>query len=170
MSGASTPRPPFTALPAWRALAEHAGQLRDVHLRSLFADDPSRGQRLAAEAAGLYLDFSKNRITEETVGLLVELANACGVREHIEAMFRGERINTTEERAVLHVALRAPRGASILFDGQNVVPHVHEVLDRMAAFADQVRDGRWRGYTGQRVRTVINIGIGGSDLGPVMAY
>ena len=141
-----------------------------MHLRSLFASDPSRGERLAAEAAGLYLDSSKNRITDETLRLLVGLAEACGLRERIDAMFRGEKINTTEDRAVLHVALRAPRGESILFDGHDVVPHVHAVLDRMAAFADQVRDGRWRGHTGRRVRTVINIGIGGSDLGPVMAY
>ncbi len=160
----------LTALPAWGALASHAEELRGVHLRELFANDPSRGQRFAVEAAGLYLDYSKNRITAETVRLLVELAQACGLRERIEAMFRGEKINTTEERAVLHVALRAPRGASIVLDGDNVVPHVHAVLDRMTAFADQVRDGRWRGHTGRRMRTIINIGIGGSDLGPVMAY
>jgi glucose-6-phosphate isomerase len=160
----------LTALPAWQALGTHAAQVRDVSLRSLFAGDPSRGVRFAVEAAGLYLDYSKNRITDETVHLLAGLAEACGLRERIEAMFRGERINTTEDRAVLHVALRAPRGQSIVLDGENVVPHVHEVLDRMAAFADQVRDGRWRGHTGRRVRTVINIGIGGSDLGPVMAY
>jgi glucose-6-phosphate isomerase len=160
----------LTALPAWRALAAHHEQVRDVHLRTLFANDPSRGERFAVEAAGLYLDYSKNRITDETVRLLVALASACRLREQIEAMFRGDRINTTEGRAVLHVALRAPRGASIILDGDNVVPHVHDVLDRMAAFADQVRDGRWRGHTGRRVRTVINIGIGGSDLGPVMAY
>ena len=166
----STPRSPLTALPAWRALTEHAAQVRDVHLRSLFANDPTRGQRYAVEAAGLHLDYSKNRITDETLRLLVDLANACGLRAHIDAMFRGERINTTEGRAVLHVALRAPRGESIVLDGDDVVPHVHAVLDRMAAFADQVRDARWRGHTGRRVRTVINIGIGGSDLGPVMAY
>jgi glucose-6-phosphate isomerase len=160
----------LTALPAWQALATHADQVRDVHLRSLFANDPSRGERLAVEAAGLYLAYSKNRITDETVHLLVAVADACGLRERIEAMFRGERINTTEDRAVLHVALRAPRGESIVLDGDDVVPHVHEVLDRMAAFADRVRDGSWRGHTGRRVRTVINIGIGGSDLGPVMAY
>jgi glucose-6-phosphate isomerase len=160
----------LTALPAWQALGTHAAQVRDVSLRSLFAGDPSRGVRFAVEAAGLYLDYSKNRITDETVHLLAGLAEACGLRERIEAMFRGERINTTEDRAVLHVALRAPRGQSIVLDGENVVPRVHEVLDRMAAFADQVRDGRWRGHTGRRVRTVINIGIGGSDLGPVMAY
>jgi glucose-6-phosphate isomerase len=160
----------LTALPAWQALATHAEQVRDVHLRSLFANDPSRGERFAVEAAGLYLDYSKNRITDETVRLLVALAHACGLRERIEAMFRGERINTTEGRAALHIALRAPRGESIVLDGEDVVPHVHDVLDRMAAFADQVRDGRWRGHSGRRVRTIINIGIGGSDLGPVMAY
>jgi glucose-6-phosphate isomerase len=166
----SAPPSALTALPAWQALATHADQVRDVHLRSLFDNDPSRGERFAVEAAGLYLDYSKNRITAETVRLLVALAGACGLRERIDAMFRGERINTTEDRAVLHVALRAPRGESIVLDGDDVVPHVHEVLDRMAAFADQVRDGRWRGHTGRRVRTVVNIGIGGSDLGPVMAY
>jgi glucose-6-phosphate isomerase len=160
----------LTALPAWKGLAAHAEQMRDVSLRSLFAGDPSRGERFALEAAGLYLDYSKNRITDGTVRLLVSLADSCGLRERIDAMFRGERINTTEGRAVLHVALRAPRGESILLDGDNVVPHVHEVLDRMATFADQVRDGRWRGHTGRRVRAVINIGIGGSDLGPVLAY
>src|SRR5579862_3465187 len=160
----------ITALPAWHALQAHVEQIRNVHLRSLFANDPSRGERLAVEAAGLYLDYSKNRVTDETVRLLLALADACGLRARIDAMFRGEKINTTENRAVLHVALRAPRDASIVLDGDNVVPHVHEVLDRMAAFADQVRDGRWRGHTGQRVRAVVNIGIGGSDLGPVMAY
>ena len=169
-TGSSAQPSALTALPAWRALAAHHEQVRDVHLRTLFANDPSRGERFAVEAAGLYLDYSKNRITDETVRLLVALASACGLREQIDAMFRGDKINTTEERAVLHVALRAPRGASIVLDGDNVVPHVHDVLDRMAAFADQVRDGRWRGHTGRRVRTVINIGIGGSDLGPVMAY
>ena len=169
-AGSSGQQTSLTALPAWQALAAHAAQVRNVSLRSLFAGDPSRGVRFAAEAAGLYLDYSKNRITDETVHLLAGLAEACGLRERIEAMFRGERINTTEDRAVLHVALRAPRDQSIVLDGENVVPRVHEVLDRMAAFADQVRDGRWRGHTGRRVRTVINIGIGGSDLGPVMAY
>jgi len=160
----------LTSLPAWGALLAHFNQVRDVHLRSLFAVDPSRGARFSAEGAGLFLDYSKNRITEETVRLLVSLADACGLRERIEAMFRGEKINTTEERAVLHVALRAPRDASITVDGENVVPAVHDVLDRMAAFADDVRDGRWLGHTGKRVRTVVNVGIGGSDLGPVMAY
>jgi glucose-6-phosphate isomerase len=166
----STRRPHLTALPAWKALEAHGGQMRDQHLRSLFAADPSRGERFALEAAGLYLDYSKNHVTDETVRLLVGLADACGLRGRIEAMFRGDRINTTEDRAVLHVALRAPRGEKILVEGDNVVPHVHDVLDRMAAFADQVRDGIWRGHTGGRVRTVINIGIGGSDLGPAMAY
>ena len=167
---ASGTRSSLSALPAWQSLQTHFEQIRDVHLRSLFATEPARGERLTLEAAGLYLDYSKNRVTDETLRLLVDLANACGLRERIEAMFGGERINTTEERAVLHVALRAPRDASIVFDGSNVVPAVHEVLDRMAAFADQVRDGRWRGHTGRPVRTVVNIGIGGSDLGPVMAY
>ncbi len=166
----TTDRSGLTALPAWQALEAHVEQVRDLHLRSLFADDPSRGQRLVAEGAGLYLDYSKNRITDETIRLLVGLADACGLRERIEAMFSGDKINTTEERAALHVALRAPRGAAIVLDGDNVVPRVHDVLDRMAAFAAEVRDGRWRGHTGQRMRTVINIGIGGSDLGPVMAY
>jgi len=166
----TTERSGLTALPAWHALTAHFEQVRDLHLRSLFADDPSRGQRLVAEGAGLYLDYSKNRITDDTVRLLLALADECGLRDRIEAMFRGEKINTTEGRAVLHVALRAPRDATIILDGDNVVPHVHEVLDRMVAFVGQVRDGQWRGHTGQPVRTVINIGIGGSDLGPVMAY
>jgi glucose-6-phosphate isomerase len=169
-AGSSDQQISLTALPAWQALSAHAAQVRNVSLRSLFAGDPSRGVRFAVEAAGLYLDYSKNRITDETVHLLAGLAEACGLRERIEAMFRGERINNTEERAVLHVALRTPRDQSIVLDGENVVPQVHEVLDRMAALADQVRDGHWRGHTGRRVRTVINIGIGGSDLGPVMAY
>jgi glucose-6-phosphate isomerase len=160
----------LTTLPAWRALEAHAEAMRDRDLRSLFAGDPSRGERLVADAAGLHLDYSKNCVTDDTVSLLVELARASGLRERIEAMFRGDRINTTEGRAVLHVALRAPRGDTILFDGENVVPRVHEELDRMAAFADQVRDGQWRGQTGRRLRTVVNLGIGGSDLGPVMAY
>jgi glucose-6-phosphate isomerase len=144
--------------------------VKRVHLRTLFADDPSRGVRFAAEAAGLYLDYSKHRITDDTVHLLHDLAHACGLRDRIDAMFSGEKINATEDRAVLHVALRAPTGASIQVDGTNVVPGVHEVLGRMAVLAGKVRDGQWSGYTGRRVRTVINIGIGGSDLGPVMAY
>ena len=166
----TTDRSGPTALPAWHALTAHFEQMHHRHLRSLFADDPSRGQRFVAVGAGLYLDYSKNRITDETIRLLVGLADACSLRERINAMFSGEKINTTEQRAVLHVALRAPRGAAIVLDGDNVVPRVHDVLDRMATFATQVREGRWRGHTGQRVRTVINIGIGGSDLGPVMAY
>jgi glucose-6-phosphate isomerase len=167
-SAASTVR--LTALPAWKKLGEHAGAMRGTHLRALFAADAARGERMNAEAAGLFVDYSKQRVTAETLRLLVELAGECGVRDRIEAMFRGDKINTTENRAVLHVALRAPRGASIVVDGENVVPKVHEVLDRMASFADRVRSGEWRGHTGARIRNVINIGIGGSDLGPVMAY
>ncbi|MFY9983439.1 MAG: glucose-6-phosphate isomerase [Chthoniobacterales bacterium] len=156
--------------PAWKALEAHHGKIRDLHLRKLFGDDPGRGERLAVEEVGLYLDYSKNRITDETVKLLLELADECGLRARIDAMFRGDKINITENRAVLHVALRAPKGASIVVDGQNVVPEVHEVLDKMAAFSDRVRSGAWTGHTGKRIRNVINIGIGGSDLGPVMAY
>ena len=159
-----------TQRPQWRALAEHRSQSADLHLRELFDADPGRGERLAAEAAGLYLDYSKNRITDETLRLLFALADSCGLREHIDAMFRGDRINVTERRAVLHVALRAPRGTRILVDGRDVVPEVHAVLDRMAAFAARVRSGEWTGYSGRRLRNVVNIGIGGSDLGPVMAY
>ena len=156
--------------PQWRALQEHAGPLGRRHLRELFAADPARGERLHAEAAGLYLDYSKQRVTDETLRLLLELAGACGLHERIAAMFRGDRINTTEDRPVLHVALRAPAGAHIDVDGRNVVPEVQAVLDRMAAFSERVRDGSWTGHTGKRVRNVISIGIGGSDLGPVMAY
>ncbi|MEX2173625.1 MAG: glucose-6-phosphate isomerase [Pirellulaceae bacterium] len=156
--------------PAWKALERHFAQLEHVHLRTLFADDPTRGQWLALEAEGIYLDYSKNRITEETLRLLVQLAEECGLPERIAAMFRGERINTTENRAVLHVALRAPRGASIALDGENVVPRVHAVLDKMAAFANRLRGGNWQGHSGQPIRSIVNIGIGGSDLGPVMAY
>jgi glucose-6-phosphate isomerase len=156
--------------PAWRALEEHHRQIGAVHLRELFARDPKRGERLTAEAAGVFLDYSKNRITDETVALLVRLAEDSGLRARIDAMFRGEKINVSEKRAVLHVALRAPRGTSILVDGKNVVPDVHAVLDRMADFANRVRGGQWKGHTGQRIRSVVNIGIGGSDLGPVMAY
>jgi glucose-6-phosphate isomerase len=155
---------------AWAALKKHHQKIRRAHLRLLFARDRGRGERLAVEAAGVYLDYSKNRITDETLGLLVQLAQEAGLRERIDAMFRGDKINTSERRAVLHVALRAPRDATILHDGQNVVPEVHAVLDRMAEFADQVRSGAWKGHTGKRIRNVINIGIGGSDLGPVMAY
>ena len=155
---------------AWQALAKHHEQIRHVHLRELFADDPGRGERLTLEAAGLWLDYSKNRITEETVALMVELADQCDLRGKIDAMFRGDRINRTEDRAVLHVALRAPRDARILCDGVDVVPQVHAVLDRMAEFCEQVRGRRWLGHTGKPIRNLVNIGIGGSDLGPVMAY
>ena len=165
-----TPVGPVTDQPAWQALQEHHRNIGAVHLRELFARDPGRGERLTAEAAGIYLDYSKNRITDETVRLLVRLAEACGLRARIDGMFRGDKINVSEQRAVLHVALRAPRGASILVDGQNVVPGVHAVLDRMAGFASDVRRGAWTGFTGKRIRNVVNIGIGGSDLGPVMAY
>jgi glucose-6-phosphate isomerase len=156
--------------PAWAALRRHYGQIKDLHLRQLFADDPQRGERLAVEAAGVYLDYSKNRITDETLKLLVRLAEEARLRERIEAMFNGEKINVSEDRAVLHVALRAPRDAAILVDGRNVVPDVHKVLDRMAAFADAIRSGDWKGHGGKPIRAVVNIGIGGSDLGPVMAY
>jgi len=161
---------PLTARPAWRALQAHHEKVRDLHLRTLFEQDPKRGERLTAEAAGLYLDYSKNRITDETLDLLMQLAEESGLRARIDAMFAGEKINVTENRAVLHVALRAPRGTSIVVDGQNVVPQVHAVLDKMSEFADRVRSGAWKGHTGRRIRNVINIGIGGSDLGPVMAY
>jgi glucose-6-phosphate isomerase len=160
----------LTARPAWKALVAHHKKIRDVHLRQLFADDPNRGERLTVEAAGVFLDYSKNRITDETLKLLLKLAEECGLQQRIDAMFNGEKINLTEDRAVLHVALRAPRGASIMVDGKNVVPDVHEVLDKMAGFANRVRGGDWKGHTGKRIRNVVNIGIGGSDLGPVMAY
>src|SRR5215216_3868983 len=156
--------------PAWALLKKHHQKNRRTHLRQLFAKDRERGTKLTVEAAGVYLDYSKNRITDETLALLLQLAQESGLRERIDAMFRGEEINTSEKRAVLHVALRAPRGASIIHDGQNVVPEVHAVLDKMAAFADRLRSGEWKGQTGKRIRNVINIGIGGSDLGPVMAY
>ena len=162
--------PPLTSRPAWKALQAHYDKVRQLHLRELFANDATRGERLAIEAAGLYLDYSKNRITDETLKLLVQLAEESGLRARIDAMFRGEKINITENRAVLHVALRAPREASIVVDGENVVPEVHAVLDKMAPFADRVRSGEWKGHTGKRIRNVVNIGIGGSDLGPVMAY
>ena len=160
----------LTARPAWKALEAHHEKVRDLHLRTLFEHDPKRGERLTAEAAGLYLDYSKNRITDETLDLLLQLAEESGVRARIEAMFGGEKINVTEKRAVLHVALRAPREASIVVDGENVVPQVHAVLDKMSDFASRVRCGVWTGHTGKRIRNVVNIGIGGSDLGPVMAY
>ena len=161
---------PLTKRKAWSDLAAHFKQARNLHLRDLFAQDPKRGERMTLEGVGLYLDYSKNRITDETLKLLFELATESGLRERIDAMFRGERINVTEKRVVLHVALRAPKEASILVDGKNVVPEVHEVLQRMADFAERVRSGAWKGHTGKRIRNVINIGIGGSDLGPVMAY
>jgi glucose-6-phosphate isomerase len=166
----TTQTTPLIGRPAWTALEQHASAMRDVHLRTLFAGDPARGERLTAEGGGLFLDYSKNRVTDDSVALLVQLANESGLRGRIDAMFGGEKINVTENRAVLHVALRAPRDASIVVDGQNVVPGVHAVLDRMATFANRVRSGEWKGHTGTRIRNVINIGIGGSDLGPVMAY
>ena len=159
-----------TASPAWRALTAHRDAIAATHLRQLFATDPGRGERLTLTAAGVHLDYSKHRVTDETLRLLVELAGQSGLRARIDAMFAGEKINETERRAVLHVALRAPRGAEIRVDGEDVVPGVHAVLDAMSAFADRVRGGEWRGHTGRRIRNVVNIGIGGSDLGPVMAY
>jgi glucose-6-phosphate isomerase len=155
---------------AWQALADHYETVRDLHLRKLFADDPTRGERMTAEAAGVYLDYSKHRINDETLKLLIELAEQSGLRARIDAMFRGDKINVTENRAVLHVALRAPKGASIVVDGRNVVPDVHAVLEKMADFANRVRTGQWKGHSGKRIRNIVNIGIGGSDLGPVMAY
>src|SRR4029450_9278762 len=155
---------------AWRALENHYDEMRSRHLRELFAHDPARGERMTAEAAGVFLDYSKNRVDDETLRLLIEVAEQSGVRERLDAMFRGEKINVTEKRAVLHVALRAPKGASIMVDGKNVVPEVHGVLDKMAEFAHPTRSGEWKGHPGKRIRNVINIGIGGSDLGPVMAY
>ena len=160
----------LTSRPAWQALAKHYQEVQPLHLRQLFADDPGRAERLSLDAAGLHLDYSKNRITDQTRALLVQLAEESDLRGHIDAMFRGDKINLTENRAVLHVALRAPEGAAIEVDGTNVVPEVHAVLKKMAAFADRVRSGAWVGHTGKRIRNVVNIGIGGSDLGPVMAY
>lgn len=160
----------LTDLPAWQALASHQQVVAKKNLRQFFAEDPRRGERMALEAVGLYLDYSKNRVTDETLHLLLQLADQCHLRQHIDAMFRGDRINITEDRAVLHVALRAPRGASIVVDGKNVVPEVHAVLDKMTSFCDRVRGGAWQGHTGKRIRNIVNIGIGGSDLGPVMAY
>jgi glucose-6-phosphate isomerase len=162
--------PALPLRPAWALLKKHHQKIRRLHLRQLFAKDRERGEKLVVDAAGIYFDYSKNRVTDETLGLLLQLARESGLREHIDAMFRGDKINTSEKRAVLHVALRAPRSASILHDGQNVVPEVHAVLDKMAAFSERVRSGAWKGHTGKRIRNVINIGIGGSDLGPVMAY
>jgi glucose-6-phosphate isomerase len=165
-----TRRSPLTARPSWKALQAHQKTIRSLHLRTLFAGDVTRGERLTAEAAGIYLDYSKNRVTDETLTLLSRLAEESGLRERIDAMFRGDKINLTEDRAVLHVALRAPRGTSIVVGGKNVVPEVHAILDAMADFSDRVRSGAWQGHTGKRIRNVVNIGIGGSDLGPVMAY
>jgi len=161
---------PLKQLPAWKALEAHAETLRGTHLRQLFADDPTRGERLNAEAAGIFLDYSKHRVTAETLKLFGQLAEESGLRAHIDAMFRGDKINITENRAVLHTALRAPKGAKILVDGKDVVPEVHEVLDKMSAFAEQIRSGAWLGFTDKPIKNIINIGIGGSDLGPVMAY
>ena len=166
----STKLTPLTQRPAWKALEEHYQQTSGLHLRTLFAEDTGRGERFAAEAAGIYLDYSKNRVTDETIRLLLELAASSGLRERIDAMFRGEKTNVTENRAVLHVALRAPRDESIVVDGENVVPQVHAVLDKMTDFSNRVRSGEWKGYTGKRMRNIVNIGIGGSDLGPHMAY
>jgi glucose-6-phosphate isomerase len=174
MSMAANPQPRVkkqaTKPSAWKALAAHYKTISKLHLRQLFADEPDRGERKAVEAVGLYLDYSKNRVTDETLNLLLQLAEESGLRARIDAMFSGEKINITEKRAVLHVALRAPKDESITVDGKDVVPEVHAVLDRMSAFSERVRSGEWKGHTGRRIRNVINIGIGGSDLGPVMAY
>ncbi|HEY4934707.1 MAG TPA: glucose-6-phosphate isomerase [Terriglobales bacterium] len=160
----------FTRRPAWKVLSAHYKQIRETHLRKMFADDPKRGERFTSEAVGIFFDYSKNRITDETLRLLLQLAEESGLRERIDAMFRGDKINVSEKRAVLHVALRAPKGQVIKVDGKDVVPGVHAVLDKMSAFSERVRSGEWKGHTGKRIRNVINIGIGGSDLGPVMAY
>jgi glucose-6-phosphate isomerase len=157
-------------LSSWEVLESHHKYVSKLHLRELFSEDPKRGERMAVEALGLYLDYSKNRITEETLYLLLELAKEAGLRERIDAMFRGEKINLTEQRAVLHTALRAPKGTSIVVDGEDVVPKVHAVLNKMVDFSERVRSGAWKGHTGKRIRNIVNIGIGGSDLGPVMAY
>jgi glucose-6-phosphate isomerase len=161
---------PLSQRPAWKALTAHAATIKPQHLRDLFKADPARGTRFTAEADGIFLDYSKNRITDETLKLLIELAEQSGLKQHIEAMFTGQKINVTENRAVLHVALRAPKSESIVVDGEDVVPAVHDTLDKMSAFADKIRSGEWKGHTGKRIKNVINIGIGGSDLGPVMAY
>jgi glucose-6-phosphate isomerase len=166
----TTPVAPLTERRAWKELTAHHKAIRELHLRKLFADDPTRGERMTAEAVGLYLDYSKNRLTDETLTLLLQLAEESCLRERIDAMFRGEKINLTENRAVLHVALRAPRGAALVVDGENVVPQVHAVIDKMTDFADRIRNGAWKGHRGKRIRNIVNIGIGGSDLGPVMAY
>jgi glucose-6-phosphate isomerase len=161
---------PLTKRRAWKALEDHYQEVRKTHLRNLFADEPRRGDRLTAEDSGIFLDYSKNRVTDQSVKLFLQLAEESGLRTRIDAMFRGEKINVTEQRAALHVALRAPRGTSIVVDGQDVVPQVHAVLAKMANFCDRVCSEPWKGHTGKRIHNVINIGIGGSDLGPVMAY
>jgi len=161
---------PLAARPAWKSLTAHAAEMKSTTLRELFKNDPARGTRLNVEACGLFLDYSKNRVTDETLKLLVALAEQSGLKQHTEAMFTGEKINTTEDRAVLHIALRAPKSESIKVDGEDVIPLVHDVLDKMSSFADRIRSGEWKGYTGKRIRNIINVGIGGSDLGPVMAY
>ena len=166
----TAPVAPLTERRAWKALTAHHRTIRDLHLRKLFADDPARGERMTVEAAGLYLDYSKHRVTADTLTLLLQLAEESCLRERIDALFRGEKINLTENRAVLHVALRAPRGATLVVGGENVVPQVHDVLDKMTNCADRIRNGTWKGHTGKRIRNIVNIGIGGSDLGPVMAY
>ncbi|MGD0656401.1 MAG: glucose-6-phosphate isomerase, partial [Thermoguttaceae bacterium] len=166
----TTSIPQLTKLAAWHALEDHYPKVRELHLRKLFADDPKRGERMTADAVGIYFDYSKHRISDETIKLLLQLAEESGLRARVDSMFRGEKINVTEKRAVLHVALRAPKGQSIVVDGKDVVPLVHAVLDKMADFSARVRGGDWKGHTGKPIRNVINIGIGGSDLGPVMAY
>src|SRR5271170_2849724 len=166
----TTSIPSLSARPAWKGLQADYRKIRKLHLRKLFAEDPKRGERFTLEAVGIYFDYSKNRITDETVKLLLQLAEESGLRSRLDAMFRGDKINVTEKRAVLHVALRAPKGQSIVEDGEDVVPQVHAVLDKMADFSNRVRSGKWKGHTGKPIRNVINIGIGGSDLGPVMAY
>lgn len=170
MSPQDSPRLPLNQRPAWKALQSHFQTISTTHLRDLFAADPGRGTRFNAEADGIFLDFSKNRVTDETLKLLLALANDCGLRDRIDAMFRGDKINVTENRAVLHIALRAPKTDKILVDGEDVIPGVHAVLDKMADFSDRIRSGAWKGHTGKPIRNVVNIGIGGSDLGPVMAY
>ncbi|MGZ5333618.1 MAG: glucose-6-phosphate isomerase, partial [Solirubrobacterales bacterium] len=163
-------KPALRGRPAWKALSKHHGKIGERHLRDIFAEDPGRGERMTAEAAGLHLDYSKHRVTDETLKLLLELAEQCKLTERRDAMFAGEHINVSEDRAVLHVALRMPRERSLIVDGVDVVKQVHEVLDRMGAFCERVRSGEWNGHTGKPIRNVVNIGIGGSDLGPVMAY
>jgi glucose-6-phosphate isomerase len=170
MTATTTSLVPLTQRAAWKALETHFTKIRELHLRKLFAEDPKRGERLTVEAVGIYFDYSKNRITDETVKLLLQLADESGLRSRLDAMFRGDKINVTEKRAVLHVALRAPKGQSIVVDGEDVVPQVHAVLDKMTDFSNRVRSGKWKGHTGKPIRNVINVGIGGSDLGPVMAY